>query len=256
MITISEVARLAGTTPRAVRLYHQRGLLPEPPRAPNGYRSYGPDDLLALLRIRRLRELGLPLTRIAELTSGPPESLRGGLATLDAELARLQQEIAARRAAIAAVLEMPGDITLPPPLAALFEAARGAGYSERAIAEERDAVLITLAAEPGALPALVEFYAAAITDAAGTIGAATAAYEALDGAAEDDQRVEAVARDLAAAIGAVVAGLEEPADAVGSPGFTPEAERLLERFWTDRCSPAQMRVNALVDAALRERFAP
>lgn len=207
MITISQVARLAGTTPRAVRLYHQRGLLPEPARAPNGYRSYGPDDLLALLRIRRLRDLGLSLTHIAELTSGPAESLRDALAALDADFARRERDLAARRAAIAAVLEMPGDLTLPAPLAALFEAARAAGYTERAITEERDAALIALAAEPAALPALVEFYEAALADGSGALGAATAAYEALDGAAADDPRVEAVARELADAIGAVVARL-------------------------------------------------
>lgn len=149
---------------------------------------------------------------------------------------------------------MPGDLTLPAPLAAVFEAARAAGYTERAITEERDAALIALAAEPAALPALVEFYEAVLADGSGALGAATAAYEALDGAAADDPRVEGVARELADAIGAVLARLHDPGEATAA-GRSAEAERLLERFWSERCSPAQVRVNALVDAGLRERFA-
>ena len=38
MITISQLARHAGVTIRAVRHYHQIGLLPEPERDASGYR--------------------------------------------------------------------------------------------------------------------------------------------------------------------------------------------------------------------------
>ena len=48
---IGEFARLAGTTPKAVRLYEQLGLLPEPRRR-GKYRVYRAEDLeLSLIHI-------------------------------------------------------------------------------------------------------------------------------------------------------------------------------------------------------------
>ncbi len=41
MLTISQLAAYAGVTVRAVRHYHQIGLLPEPERDASGYRRYG-----------------------------------------------------------------------------------------------------------------------------------------------------------------------------------------------------------------------
>ena len=40
MITIGQLASYAGVTVKAVRVYHARGLLPEPPRDASGYRRY------------------------------------------------------------------------------------------------------------------------------------------------------------------------------------------------------------------------
>ncbi|WP_193636318.1 MerR family transcriptional regulator [Brachybacterium subflavum] len=59
-----EIADLAGTTLRTVRHYHEIGLLPEPPRGTNGYKSYGVSHLTQLLHIRRLVEFGAPLSEI------------------------------------------------------------------------------------------------------------------------------------------------------------------------------------------------
>ena len=60
-----ELAELAGTTIKAVRHYHEHGLLEDPRRAVNGYKQYGAGHLVRLLQIRRLRELGLSLSQIA-----------------------------------------------------------------------------------------------------------------------------------------------------------------------------------------------
>ena len=60
----SEVARLAGVTVRALRHYHAIGLLPEPARSDNGYRDYDIDDLVRVLRVKRLASLGFPLERV------------------------------------------------------------------------------------------------------------------------------------------------------------------------------------------------
>lgn len=64
---IGEVAKLAGTTSRAVRFYESAGLLPTPAREPNGYRSYAPTDVGRLRLLVGLRSLDLPLNRAGEL---------------------------------------------------------------------------------------------------------------------------------------------------------------------------------------------
>src|SRR5262249_57602068 len=52
MITIGQLASYAGVTVKAVRVYHARGLLPEPPRDASGYRRYTAEDPISLVTIR------------------------------------------------------------------------------------------------------------------------------------------------------------------------------------------------------------
>jgi DNA-binding transcriptional MerR regulator len=99
-----ELAQLAGTTLRAVRHYHEVGLLPEPERLPNGYKAYRADHLVRLLEIRRLSALGFSLAAIAEAESGAKgwdDTMAAAEAELDVAIERLQQargEIAKLRA--------------------------------------------------------------------------------------------------------------------------------------------------------------
>jgi DNA-binding transcriptional MerR regulator len=58
-----EIAELADTTVRAVRLDHEVGLLDEPERRTNGYKQYGVAHLIRLLRIKRLTDRGSPSPR-------------------------------------------------------------------------------------------------------------------------------------------------------------------------------------------------
>jgi DNA-binding transcriptional MerR regulator len=95
-LSIKEVADLAGVTTRAVRHYHSIGLLPEPPRDRSGYRRYGGKDVIALVRITRLRALGMPLPQIAERVADAEDgdtslagALRGLADELDGEIAQL-----------------------------------------------------------------------------------------------------------------------------------------------------------------------
>ncbi|HEV2529050.1 MAG TPA: MerR family transcriptional regulator [Thermomicrobiales bacterium] len=115
MLTIGQLARLGGTTVRAVRHYHQTGLLPEPPRLANGYRQYRASDLDRLIRIRQLSELGLSLADVRRLLSATPEERREALQALDAQYAAEQQTLEARRERIAHLLVTPGDPTVPAP---------------------------------------------------------------------------------------------------------------------------------------------
>jgi len=105
MLRIGELAELAGISTRAIRRYHQLGLLPEPERAVGGYRAYELRDAVLLLRIRRLVELGLSLDQAAAiLAEDHGRDLREILAELDADLAAQQRRIGARRQRIAELL--------------------------------------------------------------------------------------------------------------------------------------------------------
>ncbi|AKS31558.1 MerR family transcriptional regulator [Mycolicibacterium goodii] len=89
-----ELAELAGTSLRAVRHYHQVGLLAEPTRRSNGYKQYGAEHLVRLVRIKRLTELGFSLSQISAMGAHddhPADALRALDAELAATIMRLQR---------------------------------------------------------------------------------------------------------------------------------------------------------------------
>nr|WP_245733668.1 MerR family transcriptional regulator [Lentzea jiangxiensis] len=113
------MADLAGTTLRTIRHYHEVGLLPEPERKANGYKSYGVPHLVRVLRIKRLTGLGLSLTQIADLGDGdehPGEALR----EMDAELAATIERLQRVRGEIAVILRQESPTDLPPDVAAML----------------------------------------------------------------------------------------------------------------------------------------
>jgi len=66
-LTTGALARAAGVHVETLRYYERRGLLPEPPRRPSGYREY-PEAAVGLVRfIRRAQGLGFTLAEIEEL---------------------------------------------------------------------------------------------------------------------------------------------------------------------------------------------
>lgn len=96
--SIQELARAAGVTSRTLRHYGERGLLAPSRIGANGYRYYDDGALVRLQRILLLRELGLGLAAIAAVLAGTqdtPDALRGHLASLRAQGARLERQIAA-----------------------------------------------------------------------------------------------------------------------------------------------------------------
>lgn len=119
---IGELAGLAGVSTRTVRHYHRIGLLPEPRRRENGYRSYELRDLVLLLRTRRLVDLGLSLEEVADaLINDRSRDLVEILREIDGDLATQQERIAQQRAAIADLLAADGDLRSPA-LTAVLEA--------------------------------------------------------------------------------------------------------------------------------------
>ena len=118
----SQLADLAGTTLRTIRHYHDVGLLDQPERRTNGYKSYGVPHLVRVLRIKRLTDLGLSLAQIADLGDAdehPGEALR----LLDAELAATIERLQRARAELALLLSQEAPTDLPPDVAAAIAAA-------------------------------------------------------------------------------------------------------------------------------------
>jgi DNA-binding transcriptional MerR regulator len=67
--SLTELADLAGVTPRTVRYYIASGLLPSPGQSGPGAK-YGDDDLARLRLIRRLQREHLPLAEIRQRLAG------------------------------------------------------------------------------------------------------------------------------------------------------------------------------------------
>ena len=90
---ISVAAELAGVHPQTLRIYERKGLV-LPARTGGGSRRYSAADIAALQRIQELTDDGLNLAGVKKVIE------------LEAELARLRQELAdVREAAARAVAE-------------------------------------------------------------------------------------------------------------------------------------------------------
>ena len=96
---VSELARRAGVAPTAVRFYEAEGVIPSPPRAPNGYREYSEADLCRLRLVVALRGLGIEVAESGRLaamcTAGQCEEMT---TSLQDRLVERRREIAAARA--------------------------------------------------------------------------------------------------------------------------------------------------------------
>lgn len=106
-----QLADLAGTSVKAVRHYHRVGVLDEPTRLSNGYKQYQTSHLIRLLQIRRLSDLGIPLSRIALMDQSelPEASIR----SLDEELRARIRELQRLRRELAVILAHGAPIDVP-----------------------------------------------------------------------------------------------------------------------------------------------
>ncbi|MCX2732971.1 MerR family transcriptional regulator [Saccharopolyspora sp. NFXS83] len=66
---IGDAAAAAGTTPRTLRFYEQRGLLDPAPRTATGQRTYRPRDVARVRIIRQLLALGLTVADVASMAA-------------------------------------------------------------------------------------------------------------------------------------------------------------------------------------------
>lgn len=100
-LRIGDLAKRAGKSPRAVRLYEEKGLLGPALRTEGGHRLYGEDALLRLDWIEKLQLLGLSLGDIRafvdELARADtaPAAMDKARAMFEAKLREVRQQIAA-----------------------------------------------------------------------------------------------------------------------------------------------------------------
>lgn len=216
---IGELAELVGVTTRTVRHYHRIGLLAEPARRDNGYRSYDTRDVLRLIRIRRLVELGLSLDEARDALAGDDDrELREILVEIEADLAAQEQRIRSRRERVADMLATDGDLTVP---------------AEMATVESRDREVLEIVERAAGADAVHLWSTYDAVRGHPVLLDAAERFEALAGLAADDPAVDAVAlavRNL---------GLRElvPPEAVGDPA----AADLLQAAMTAGLPPAQAR---------------
>ncbi|SEM20009.1 MerR family transcriptional regulator [Rhodococcus maanshanensis] len=147
MITIGQLADYAGVTTKAIRHYHERGLLAEPDRDSSGYRRYAAQDAIDLVKIRTLADAGVPLARIKDLLDAGTEALTAAIAEIDnnlrdriAQLRRTRDHLAQLRG---------GDrLFVSPDVADHLDDLRELGVSQRQLRLERDGWILMQTASP------------------------------------------------------------------------------------------------------------
>ena len=254
MLTIGQLAAYAGVTVRAVRHYHQIGLLPEPERDASGYRRYGARAVVSLIKIRILATAGVPLSEIGQMLEAGAPAFAEAVERIDSQLRDEIERLETSRKQIAQLAA--GDsLALPPEVTSYLDRLREIGASERMVEAERDAWILVAARWPDSIrevmlskfaqldnPQLVRLY---------RLGS-----ELLETDAVDDPRAHEFAD--------IMAGLLEQASASGelSPGEAvyddlsfdllealavesePRVERMLElmreRGWTGWIRPERL----------------
>jgi DNA-binding transcriptional MerR regulator len=205
MLTIGQLAAYAGVTVRAVRHYHQIGLLPEPERDASGYRRYGARAVVSLIKIRTLASAGVPLSAIGEMLAADAPAFADAVQRIDGQLRDEIERLEISRKQIAQ-LAAGDNLALPPEVTAYLDRLREIGASERMVTTERDAWILITARWPDRIrewmpgklaelddPQLVRFY---------RLGS-----ELFDSDADDDSRAQELAD--------ILAGLLEQAGTAG-----------------------------------------
>ncbi|KAA1395901.1 MerR family transcriptional regulator [Aeromicrobium ginsengisoli] len=155
MLTIGQLAAYAGVTIRTVRHYHQVGLLPEPERDVSGYRTYGADEVVRLIRIRTLADAGVPLAKVQELLAADAPTFTEATGVIDRDLRAKIRELQEHRRRIAQLAS--GDsLAVPDEVADYLDRLRVIGMPEELIAAERDAWILVAARYPDEIVAYME----------------------------------------------------------------------------------------------------
>lgn len=190
MITIGQLASYAGVTIKAVRHYHQRGLLPEPPRDSSGYRRYGAQHAIDLLKIKTLADAGVPLARVKDLLAADQDQFAAAIADIDRDLVARARAIRETRARLAR-LRAGDQLFVSPEVADHLDKLRAMGVSQRLVQVERDLWILLRSVSPEEAAAWLTERVDAMTDP--EFRAIYVEYDAAYGWSPDDPRLPLLA---------------------------------------------------------------
>ncbi|WP_189313094.1 MerR family transcriptional regulator [Streptomyces brasiliensis] len=241
MITIGQLARYVGVSTKTVRVYHDKGLLPEPDRDASGYRRYGANDVIDLIKIRTLAEAGVPLARIRDLRSATDTEFQQALREIDDELtARIRGLRASqgrlRRLAAGHLAPLPAEV------GTYLEHLVHRGFTPRWVNLQRDLWILVFATHPDQAVTLFQEQAEILADPASR--QLFLDYDRAHDLDADDPRVDDLARRIA----------DATRERYG-PGERPELDAASEipaliQCTVNAASPAWQRIDTLIRAQL------
>jgi len=163
VITIGQLARYVGVSTKTIRVYHDKGLLPEPERDSSGYRRYTAQDAVELIKIRTLAEAGVPLARIRNLKAAPDEAFQRAITQIDDDL---EAHIQALRQTQRRLRELASGRTrlLPAEVDHHLQQVGALGFTERWVAMESDLWILVFATHPDIALGLFRDQAQALTE--------------------------------------------------------------------------------------------
>ena len=241
-LSVTKVAEVVGLTPRAVRYYHSIGLVPEPPRDGSGYRRYGGKEVIELVRVARLRALGMPLPQIAQRVSAADADDVSLADALDAIADELDAEINRIVATRDRLRELARSETFDQPVKTLTQALQDQGVlgpADHLRNSEKWAAAVLDAVHPEGMPGV-------LAEASRLFGDATVV-EALGplrrrlgklGARSSEAEIAALAADVAAVL--------PTGDVDGQVDIG-----MVDLLLTDRLNPVQQRFMRELRAQLR-----
>lgn len=163
MLTIGQLATHAGVTVKAIRVYHAKGLLPEPERDASGYRRYDAQAVIEVSRIVTLAQAGVPLARIPDVLDADGDAVVEQIEQIDAELRRTIRLLEQRRSRLQH-LGRPDRLCLPAEAIQYMDRLRVVGLSARHQDAIRDSWILGYALAPELARAILPSHTALLDD--------------------------------------------------------------------------------------------
>ncbi|MFN0281213.1 MAG: MerR family transcriptional regulator [Kineosporiaceae bacterium] len=237
MLTIGQLAGYAGVTTKTVRVYHAKGLLPEPVRDASGYRRYTGRDVATLLKIRTLTEAGVPLAVVHDLLHASPDDLSDALTQIDYDLGGRIRRLRTTRAALRRLAAGESAI-LPPDVTQHLDLLPQLGFTSRWTDLVTDLWILAFATQPETARTLFDDQRAMLEDPDHL--AVFLEYDRVHDLDPDDPRIAVLATRIVAATRARYGD-----DAL--PGQNPASEAsTLSQATVNATSPAWRRLDTLI----------
>ena len=189
-LTIGQLANYAGVTIKAVRHYHKRGLLAEPPRDASAYRRYTAEHAIQLIKVKTLADAGVPLARIKQLLAADSDQFAAAISEIDRNLEARVDQLRQLRERIVQ-LNAGERLFVSAEVADFLEQLQELGVSQRALQTERDMWILMQAVSPGQVATWVAEKQMAMNDP--EFRAIYLDYDAAFTWSRDDPRLEALA---------------------------------------------------------------